>query len=46
MAGVRVATTHSATCRKRMEKEIGKTEKDLQAKAKADELWIHWTAMA
>ena len=43
-AGMRVSKTHSATCRKRIEEEIEKTERGQKAKAKADERWVHWAA--
>ena len=38
------AKTHSAICSKRMEEEIGRTERGQKVKAKSDERWIHRTA--
>ena len=39
-----LAKTYSATFSKRMEEEIGKTERGQEANAKADKRWVHWTA--
>ena len=43
-AGMSVAKTHSAICSKRMEEEIGRTERGQKVMAKSDERWIHRTA--